>query len=572
MSASTGHNERVKGPSLLACLNCRRKHLKCDGREPTCQRCESRGSDCKWVESRRGYRGSNQGGLLDVDGSSLLRVHGIDLPLALNSASPSVSTASMHRNDFEEYPNSSVDDDGLIDLFYKYFWPAHPFIVPRLLLKREPFIVPNHLTKIMCFVGSHYMRGYDRDYLRVAIIAELSGDLSDDVFTVQALLLFGMISFARYEESQGCEMVDRAVTLALKLNMNRKTCTKFNLDGSPVLLESFFRTWWELYVVNGLMSMVSGSKLPFRLQHIASDVPLPGPDHAYSKGLVQPVSRTLDEMMDRAFVDDGFEWSSSAYKVEAMRIMSAVMALGNDHFTTEEDAVESIDASISGFLHSLPPTKRQVVEENGTVDEVLFGAHMIIHWAAIALHRPRSSLPYIRNHYRTACTKNEMVGLPALEYASHDAKALRASNAISSLAAIQSPLARHTPCFPCALTLAATVQLPSSVLANSPGDMAGLKERLRLSVNALGVIGEVFPMARVVKTQVAHYAKEVFSNTALFDGTLIQEPPKPLAAQALLQDVPDANLDDDAWLQELLNPNTFSAGVESLTSLQSVTT
>ena len=38
-----------------ACVNCRAKHLKCNGEKP-CPRCLSRNQICSYVQSRRGYR------------------------------------------------------------------------------------------------------------------------------------------------------------------------------------------------------------------------------------------------------------------------------------------------------------------------------------------------------------------------------------------------------------------------------------------------------------------------------------------------------------------------------------
>lgn len=48
---------RSKPPSLLACIPCRRSHLKCDGVRPLCSRCADKNLECIWMESRRGYRG-----------------------------------------------------------------------------------------------------------------------------------------------------------------------------------------------------------------------------------------------------------------------------------------------------------------------------------------------------------------------------------------------------------------------------------------------------------------------------------------------------------------------------------
>jgi hypothetical protein len=50
---------RSKPPSLLACIACRRSHLKCDGVKPLCSRCADKSLECVWMESRRGYRGQS---------------------------------------------------------------------------------------------------------------------------------------------------------------------------------------------------------------------------------------------------------------------------------------------------------------------------------------------------------------------------------------------------------------------------------------------------------------------------------------------------------------------------------
>lgn len=43
-------------PSPLACVPCRRRHVKCDARMPICTRCRNSNSDCHYVRSRRGLR------------------------------------------------------------------------------------------------------------------------------------------------------------------------------------------------------------------------------------------------------------------------------------------------------------------------------------------------------------------------------------------------------------------------------------------------------------------------------------------------------------------------------------
>lgn len=43
-------------PTPLACTECRRQHLKCDARKPTCTRCTQCDLACFYLPSRRGGR------------------------------------------------------------------------------------------------------------------------------------------------------------------------------------------------------------------------------------------------------------------------------------------------------------------------------------------------------------------------------------------------------------------------------------------------------------------------------------------------------------------------------------
>ena len=195
-----------------------------------------------------------------------------------------------------------------------------------------------------------------------------------------------------------------------------------------------------------------------------------------------------------------------------MYIMGAVFNLGPDTFSITDPQVEAIDASISNFILSLPPSKREVSPSETGTDEVLLLAHMIINWASILVHRPRSTLTFIRNHYQTTCTsRHEPAGLPALAYASHTSKTLRAANALISLASIPRPLSHCTPILMCGITTAATVHLPAYALADRHDAAVAIKERLQLGISALGSFAEIWPRANIAKSQVASFAREVLT-------------------------------------------------------------
>ena len=54
-------------PSPVACVPCRRRHLKCDARMPVCTRCHNTNNDCRYVRSRRGLRNRSSPEAGDLD-------------------------------------------------------------------------------------------------------------------------------------------------------------------------------------------------------------------------------------------------------------------------------------------------------------------------------------------------------------------------------------------------------------------------------------------------------------------------------------------------------------------------
>ena len=47
-------------PSPVACLQCRRKHLRCNGTTPVCERCVASGIECSYEKSKRGCKGKKR--------------------------------------------------------------------------------------------------------------------------------------------------------------------------------------------------------------------------------------------------------------------------------------------------------------------------------------------------------------------------------------------------------------------------------------------------------------------------------------------------------------------------------
>ena len=435
-------------------------------------------------------------------------------------------------------------DETVMDIFYSNFHSAHPFVIPQRLYRAKPNLLPPVVKSVILFVASHFIPGFVQDGLRNAAENITSDRVPADGFKVQGLLLFGMSLFARCEQELALTIIDRAIELALNLGMNSKTFAITHGMGNPVIEESWRRTWWDLYMVDGILSSLNSIHHTFRLQHIQNDVPLPCEETDYVECKTLTTFRSQQDFLDRAFAAEPYNYSSEAYKIEAVRLLGKVVNISADIVSPNDEQVEGLDAMLANFILSLPPEKRYTTERDGKCDEIMFSAHNLIDSALISLHRPRSSLTFIQNHYPTECTRPEAIRAPISAYEVHTAKTLKAANSISRAIAIRTPLSKHSPCFVCATLLSAIVHLPAYSVEMDMERASAIKERLQLTINALNSIGEVWPMGKAAKGQISQFARDVFSGQAVAAGRA------QVGAHIQQIDI-EAMMEDQTWLDEL---------------------
>ncbi|KIW15417.1 hypothetical protein PV08_05463 [Exophiala spinifera] len=589
---------RSKPPSLLACIPCRRSHLKCSGEKPLCKRCADRNGDCFWVDSRRGYREFRKNQperstrndaifnesqtphpeppFVDEADTSEIRTLTYDelfpddlvdpmlatMPLELQTLpgpraegdSPgghSDSTMSLPRETRSLGVVRAGDD--LIELFYKHFYPCHPFVAPKKMYLDDPSILPRPLRVVIHYLASHYVPGTNQTALGNAAKCIFAEDVPDDGFKVQGLLLYAMTCFARFAQKEGAQALSQAIEIALRIGMNRQSFAIQHGRNDPTVQEMWRRTWWTLFVIEGTAVVMGGQSQPFQLYSTFNDVPLPGDDEDYNDLRASPLPRSISDLRDRIISEDTYAYSSFAYVVEATYILGSVLALGPDTFAVTDPQVEAIDASITNYFLSLPPGKREIVGQCGRVDECLLMAHLLANWAAISLHRPRSSLTFIRNHYRTTCTRAEAAGLPALAYSSHTAKALRAANNIISLATVQHSMSYAPPVLVCGITTAATVHLPAYGLIDRPDQATAIKERLKVAISALAAFGEIWPRANIAKGQVARFAREVLTKPNVCISSAGPDMIPRITSDPIPQLQYDVPFNGELWMESLID-------------------
>lgn len=74
-------------------------------------------------------------------------------------------------------------------------------------------------------------------------------------------------------------------------------------------------------------------------------------------------------------------------------MVSTILKLGDSPFESSLNEVEAIDISLTSWILHLPPSKREVLDHEGKVDEMLFQAHMIIS-ALVTFFKKKNNSPY----------------------------------------------------------------------------------------------------------------------------------------------------------------------------------
>jgi hypothetical protein len=176
-----------------------------------------------------------------------------------------------------------------IEAFFYHFYPAHPFILPRpsfmALRKEKPL---DFLEAAIRYVGSFYVE--QAPTIELGLEAERLAyhtDVRNDGFKVQALLILAIGLDGYTYQEKALDILIEAQNLALELGMNKRDFASMNGNGSSVLEESWRRTWWELYVIDGMIAGVH-QRSSFRLNEIYADVALPCEEKEYVAG-VSPV-------------------------------------------------------------------------------------------------------------------------------------------------------------------------------------------------------------------------------------------------------------------------------------------
>ncbi|KAK7186833.1 uncharacterized protein CC84DRAFT_1176010 [Paraphaeosphaeria sporulosa] len=542
--AQNGNQARTS--VAVACVQCRSRHLKCDG-GVRCSRCRADGVDCTYIKSRRGWKGKRKkpgengapvpvpdpnalpsGPVLNTNltptshqalspeyafANELALANQLNSPHTIGLVTPPSATSQLNLNGSQRLNKfGHLGPPTPIQAFYHYFYNSHPFCVPQLQLmqlfkdRRAPL-----LEYAVQYLGSCYLAEMPTDMYKEALNRTIdSGQFPRDGFSVQALILYAVGLHACNEVPRSAQIFGLVQNLVVELGMNRMDYALIHGNNDRVLEESWRRTWWSSYTVNGMLTAVNPG-VQFRLKDIATDVPLPCEDHQYFSGAI-PYPHTLQEYDDSAFAPEEIIFSSFTYLIDAIRILGKVFEVARLDSQFEYHAVDVVDSYLVNWRLHLPANKLEIVNNDGVIDEVLFQAHMVNAGSTIMLHRPRSNLGFGRVENVNICVQPGQVLLPTQTREIHTAKCLTSAENISSLIKLPGQLIYHTPFFTCVVVMASVVHLSYWSFLVPDGQDDIIKQSIRLDVGTLQQYSHTWDIAHVVLGQVRGVAHTLWNS------------------------------------------------------------
>ncbi|KAJ3947650.1 hypothetical protein N0V92_013139 [Colletotrichum tropicale] len=369
-----------------------------------------------------------------------------------------------------------------LDSFYHHFHASHPFALPKewlLRIMRDTNVEP--LLAAIRWVGSLFLEtGPARaGFLDEALRLVQDPTTTKDGFFVQALILLIVALDGSCQQEKARTLLGEAERIAIEQGMNtREYATQYG-RGIPILEESWRRTWWDLFVVDGMVAGVH-RQTNFLLFDVPADAALPCEEHQFMSGNIPP-SMTLAELEDQDFSGEEREFSSFSYRVLAGRNLGKFMRVP-PIFGPEDENLARIEALLTNWRLHLPSSKKDALNQKLQSDEMIFQANMMTHAPV-----PSGDL-----------------------FNSHTNHTITSAGEISKMITHRVPLLSHTHFFTCVVTLSSIVHLSKWALFFIPHDDDELRQQIRLNIGALNKLSAVWKAAGNASGQVKGVAQEIY--------------------------------------------------------------
>lgn len=497
------------------------------------------------------------------------------------SASPSITAITA--------PSSSHIGNTFINLYYEYFHPSHPFLLPQKALQAridgaDGSTSLGSLVLVVEHVGSYYQNSLSRTLgLRGDL---LDGDAPIDGFMVQAMLLMSLAESMCSNENNAERWLQHAMARGRLLGMHRKEFADLASIYDPVLAESWRRTWWMICLTDANYSI---TRRDYTLSSDSSEntTDLPCEDDDYKRMVcavflaaniqcvayntlktIPQCTTSMMEYKNREYALEEKLFSSFAYLIDASRIfvMSLRSAVYYQNYSKAEQECEDLEAHVVSWFLMLPPSKRELPVKPAKMDQLLFQAHMMMYTYVLQfhtllhcpflrvsrsmtyIHRPLSNLRYDPVEGMSTCgsapppLRPELGCGPVSGYQEHAEKlfsALRKQNQCLILLPMRAAqLSPFVLCMVACCTIAYLVGCKGS-FGTEETEIA--RCRIRVSMGTLKHYEDIWPRARKILNELKLIARSVLEGVS----------PTPAADVELLagQDALFASFFDKNWLQ-----------------------
>ncbi|KAL3486708.1 C6 zinc finger domain protein, partial [Aspergillus germanicus] len=529
MNSPTKNSKATR--SSLACLPCRSRHLKCDGKRPCCSRCAEAAQECNYARSRRGgldraalaerrkRLAANSSGSAKESQTAVAiaddwAYNGVpnvqaELDLSLEAIDTNFSGAGLldgiSVDESSQSPASvhvhmaSIENDALIDSYYKNFHRFHPFVLPKRHMtrhyrdpSRQPGLQP--LIAAMRMVGHIYARREWSTELKNHIETCCAQASPSDPIIIQARLLYSIALFWYDQKNQAKTESDNAIKLALNLQVSREEFAIQYGGGDSVLAESWRRTWWMLYIIDAYYAGTLGT-MEMRAVDVNATVKLPCEEDEYESGVI-PEPKSVQDFDCREFSSDDIVFSSFAYLIGAVRCAALAIATVPKRAAKEDSMhiIQAADSALDGWLLLLPKGQKQVMSKTGEIDELMFQAHLLIHVATVGIHRPLSDLKFNPVEDISSCAREPPPDTPTPDLINvHTARVMRSIEAQIRLLALPVRPFRHTPFTTCMVSEGTLALLSACHFYLKGPKLAIARDQIRMTIGCLKALGEIWP-------------------------------------------------------------------------------
>lgn len=272
------------------------------------------------------------------------------------------------------------------ETFYTHYHTAHPFVLPRAFLLRHMRTTGRKLEPLLAamrYVGSLFLPDGANSPARASLLDEAlrlclhAPDQPEDGYLVQALMLLIVALDGNCEQERARDLLAEAERISVSIGLHTREFAAVHGGGDPLVEESWRRTWWDLYVCDGMIAGVHRAT-NFLLYDVVADVALPVCEEVeFLAGHVPaaPLS-SLEDLDDQLFTGEERAFTSFAYRVAAMRNLGRFMRTP-PILLPEDENLARMQAHLTNWRFSLPAGKRDPIDKNCAPDEMLFQAHFI---------------------------------------------------------------------------------------------------------------------------------------------------------------------------------------------------